>query len=479
MYVKGGGGLAAGYEYREGVNGELELWKDGTKVSTQSPNGSWFKDNISTGVGSLHLGGDGSSGIAHSISSCGQNVGFLNEFSRANTDDKLFFFPVWQGIESNGSGLATPSVLEFGALQYDSYPNGQPATPDKIVPYLFNLDATSNSATFAVSIVTGEAYSGELTNSINARVTSAEIYSVVSDVNFVAGQTITIKYRYPFFVRTGDTLTLSLRKADGSPLLVRAGQTRLTEPYRSLRMRTFTDSGIAKANGWTRLRWTITDTNGDLSSRAVISNRAVVSDNNGLPLASSTTADELDNIRGGKVISGATTITDGDGFVMNDGGTMLQVAASRLWAYISGKLTGAISNVLTSNLSANVVVRTDGNGKIASGAAYTDAIRPYKTAVIKVRQENQNVPTLTVLENNTGATFTADRFGVGQYKIYASPAIFNANTGVTISSSQASAIISAGVSSTSELILGAFAGMAFVDGVMQNNGTTLEIRVYP
>lgn len=243
----GSGKLPGDYEYKVNDAGQLELWKGDEKVAMQSPDGSWFVDNISTGVGSLHLGGNESGGVAHSISSCGQNVGFLNEFSRANQDDKLFFFPSWQGMETDGSGLVPPSVLDFGALQYDSYPNGQPAPPASVVPYQFNFDAIDNFVTYAISIVTAEVYGGKLTLRIKSRVTGAEIYSSESDFNFVSGQTVTVKYRYPFFARTGDALTFELLKEDGSPLLVRAGQTRLSEPYRSLRMRTFTDRLVTGA----------------------------------------------------------------------------------------------------------------------------------------------------------------------------------------------------------------------------------------
>ena len=42
---------------------------------------------------------------------------------------------------------------------------------------------------------------------------------------------------------------------------------------------------------------------------------------------------------------------------------------SRVWTYISGKITGAISGVLTSNLTASRAVVSDGSGKLAVSAA--------------------------------------------------------------------------------------------------------------
>ena len=239
----GGGAVAGDYVYKQNADGQLELWKGAERVSIQSPDGSWFTDNISTGVGSLHLGGNDSGGVAHSVSSCGQNVGFKNEFSRLAADDKLFFFPPWQGVTANGSSLVSPSVLSFGAIDANSLPNGAPHASVTAL-YNFAISPVINFAVFKVSVIAGEVYSGRLSNVIVSNTTNAEIYNTSQDVSVSVGQSIVIEYKYPFFVRNGDNLQLRLIKADGNYLRCRSGVANTAIPYRQLTVRSFQDSAV-------------------------------------------------------------------------------------------------------------------------------------------------------------------------------------------------------------------------------------------
>lgn len=74
-----------------------------------------------------------------------------------------------------------------------------------------------------------------------------------------------------------------------------------------------------------------------------------------------------DHIGGNQSDSGAT-IADADRFVHNDGGTMKQTSFTRVWAWITGKITGAASTILTSNLTAGKVVVSSTGGKISTSS---------------------------------------------------------------------------------------------------------------
>jgi len=92
--------------------------------------------------------------------------------------------------------------------------------------------------------------------------------------------------------------------------------------------------------------------------------RVIVSDVSGKISSASVTSTELSVIDGDTTNAGVT-LEDADRVVINDGGTMRQNALSTLWTYISSKITGAASTVLTSNLTASSNVITDSNGKLA------------------------------------------------------------------------------------------------------------------
>lgn len=65
----------------------------------------------------------------------------------------------------------------------------------------------------------------------------------------------------------------------------------------------------------------------------------------------------------------AATIADTDKFVHNDGGIIVQTGFNKLWTWITTKAAGAASTILSSNLTANRVLISNGSGKVAVGAA--------------------------------------------------------------------------------------------------------------
>ena len=237
------GKLPGQYKFQVNAQEQLELWKDDERVAMQSPDGSWFADNISTGVGSLHLGGNASGGMAHSLSSTGQNIGFKNEFSRSAEDDKLFFYPPWQAVTCDGDERIPPSYTRYTSGKTVNYPVGA-GSYSGAVPYDFPVTFASNAEVYDVYIRLGEVYSGTVKNSILSNVTGAEIYATDVQISGTEGQTIHIKYKYPFRVRAGDSLQMRLIKEDGTILMTHSGALDHAVPWRRIDSASFEDAPI-------------------------------------------------------------------------------------------------------------------------------------------------------------------------------------------------------------------------------------------
>lgn len=261
MGGSGSGDVSGDYKFTQNESGELVLTYKNEPVSTYSPSGSWFKTSVSTGVGSLHLGGNESGGVAHSISSTGQNVGFKNEFSVADPNKKWFFYPCWQAVTVDGTGRRPASFRKYAPLDDSFLPNGAPHG-NAVVDYNFRSIFASESETYSLTVLFGEPYTGLLRNVIVSNTTGAEIYNTSVTVNAVQDQLVTIPYKYPFTTRTGDDLQLKLLKEDGTPLKVRAGQS-TSFPYRRLSRATFSDQLItAVAWGDTKQSYQTADHDG-------------------------------------------------------------------------------------------------------------------------------------------------------------------------------------------------------------------------
>lgn len=280
-FVIGGGGSFSGnasgnaipspFSYKVSADGQrLELWQGGQMIAVQSKSGSWFNDNISTGVGSLHLGGDYSGGLAHSVSSTGQNVGFKNEFSRAFPEDRLMFFPCWQGLSIDNDELIPATYLSFSS-KTASTPNGN-VHASSVVDYNFTITASANFVTTRVSFWPAENYTGKLKNIIISTINNVEIYSTESDVVLYNGVVSSISYKYPFFLRQGDGVRLQLIKEDGSYLRVRAGVTNSSQPWRELSIRTYTDQNILGSNNLTLTGNTLSPVTTDVFNFGSVSN---------------------------------------------------------------------------------------------------------------------------------------------------------------------------------------------------------------
>jgi hypothetical protein len=244
------GSLVGTYQYKiNQTNGALELWKGEEKIAEQNSDGSWFKTAVSTGVGSLHLGGGDSSDPAHSVSSSGQNVVFKNESFNAAADEAVIWFPPWQGLKK-GLGLAdpiAPTYLQFGDYWAAYEPNGQPH-PSNIVDYDFVTTIPQSIVASRLRVIAGETYSGKVTNIIMSNPKGVELHSTSANITATAGQMFWLDYPSLYFARSGDQLRLIIRKADGTPLKVRGGLTNTALPWRQLNARTFTDIKVGNVH---------------------------------------------------------------------------------------------------------------------------------------------------------------------------------------------------------------------------------------
>lgn len=189
-----------------------------------------ISDSVKTGVGSLHLGD------VHSVGSAAENVIFKNE----NTG--VSWFPVWQGITTDGVTVTGPSSRIYQA-KIASQPVGATAAASGQIDYSFQTTFASNTSVFAVKIVAAETYTGK--GFWSASYTNGkEISYFPFEMNCVAGTIIDIPFKYPLDARSGAVVNVQITKADGSFLKVRASSTQPTQPWRELAVRVFSDSGI-------------------------------------------------------------------------------------------------------------------------------------------------------------------------------------------------------------------------------------------
>jgi hypothetical protein len=107
-----------------------------------------------------------------------------------------------------------------------------------------------------------------------------------------------------------------------------------------------------------------------------------------LPVGDALSAADVD-------IAGVTEIdaalVDSDGIAVYDASAtaIKKSLLSRVWTYISGKITGAISGVLTSNLTASRAVVSDGSGKV-SASSVTSTELGYLSGVTSALQTQMN-----------------------------------------------------------------------------------------
>ncbi len=392
--IKNGGIQGTGVNgYRFAMNsttGKLELYKEDTLIAVQDDDGSWFKTAVSTGVGSLHLGGGVSSTPSHSVSAAGQNVVFKSEAFNSDPNKAIVWFPAgWQGITADLTGLNPPTFLSFGSIDNAFAPNG--AVQSAGVAFDFDTTIAANICVASITCVAHEAYSGVIKNIIRATATGSETHESSATINVTAGQSFTVTYPACYFARQNDSLNLQMIKSDGQPLMVRGGTTNAAQPWRALRVRPFTDVSIAPLDGWAANRMMRTNASGVMTASTILQpSRAIVSDANGILTQSEVTSTEVSVIDGSTARDNSVIIADTDGFVFNDNGQMMQLAASRVLDYMQRKFKGNIAQ----NGDIKEAYRTDDHdGWILMNGRFVSSLTTTQQQVCTLLGISSQIPT--------------------------------------------------------------------------------------
>ena len=101
----------------------------------------------------------------------------------------------------------------------------------------------------------------------------------------------------------------------------------------------------------------------------------------------------------------------------------------------------------------------------------------YTKLVCLISQSGTNAPTLTILENNTGATFSTVRQATGVYQITTLSSVFTANKTLILANNFAYPYtIDISRTGVTNLTIGTYDGVSTIDDVLSNS--SLEVRIY-
>ena len=113
---------------------------------------------------------------------------------------------------------------------------------------------------------------------------------------------------------------------------------------------------------------------------------------------------------------------------------------------------------------------TVANLKTALGVNYTKL-------VVLISQSGTNAPTLTILENTTGATFSTVRQAQGVYQITTLSSVFTANKTLILANNFTYPYtVDISRTGVTNLTIGTYDGVSTSDDVLLNS--SLEVRIY-
>jgi hypothetical protein len=237
--------LPVPFRYESSEDGtKLVLLKDNVVIATQSERGTFLATEVRTGVGSFHLAD------SHSISSNGQNVGFLNEFSEVE-GQKILWSPCFQGLKQSGE-VIDPTyryMLDKVFLQRGLFPLPDAAAPE-YRDYAFSIPtATEGYVTYSSEVIVKKydvdvVYSWPiLYKAFESGTEVLSMYLEKSAITLTPYDSLHYKlkwvFRYPFFINTGDTISVSLKDFNGTSIKCMAANSSATEPSRRIEIRPF------------------------------------------------------------------------------------------------------------------------------------------------------------------------------------------------------------------------------------------------
>ncbi len=224
-----GGGIPDPYRFVVGSDGKLNVYKNDILIGSQDEYGEWVRNQLTTGIGSIHLG------ELHSNGSAGENVVWVNENS------SIAYYPPWSGATLDGVTSYPASARELGSLS-SSEVYGPVGTAT--VAYQDITSVASNTVVFRIGFYPKEAYTGKLRLLVELTPGDIEVVSFYFDTTTSVNVYKEIQLNYPLFAKAGQQYRVSLMKADGNPLLVTAALSDNAKPYRKFWARSFTDSEV-------------------------------------------------------------------------------------------------------------------------------------------------------------------------------------------------------------------------------------------
>ncbi|WVX87598.1 hypothetical protein EniLVp02_0259 [Vibrio phage EniLVp02] len=229
-YVKmtgsGDGSLPPPYEYRAGINGSLELYYGDVLIQRLTEEGTWISTGVYTGTGSFHLG------ELHSNGSSGENVVWVN------SDSQYAYYPNWLFVSQDGTQVGDSTCRLHGDLNITE-PYGAPAG-GSAVDCNTTITTQMDSVFFYTTVVAGEAFTGRVQWNL-IKSTGKVISQFYMDIDVVEGQAFDIYFKYPIWIKGGQTHVATLVKDDGTYVKLQVGTADGVTPYRKNYWRSFTD----------------------------------------------------------------------------------------------------------------------------------------------------------------------------------------------------------------------------------------------
>lgn len=386
---EGGSGVPEPYSMIVGSNGKLQLYKDGELIQEQDETGAWIATSVSTGTGSLHLGD------LHSVGSGGENVIFLN------TDSTIAWYPGWGGVSVDGTQALDISARIHGELSF-AEPIGEPLTSGS-VPYVDNFEASSDVVFFYGEVIPAETFSGRLRWIAN-KSTGKEVAAFYFDAVLVEGQRAIVPFKYPLWVKSGQSFSIEITKDNGDLLQVRGGSLQPTKPYRKTYYRTFTDYNVFHQGN-------VADLSSELSSLAG-NDRISANAIKDFPIA------DASNI--GMVKIGATMTVNGEGEINSAiSPTSIKIVSDEAARLLIPGSSGAIlaiqqDNGFTYGIEANQDTSVVGNWKQIGVVATSVVSFNGRSGAVVPETGDYNQKQIKTIHDDTGAEgwFGIDNTGI-------------------------------------------------------------------
>lgn len=235
--------LPSGYEWRLGVNQELELWKTDITPNlliTSAKDGGFASDgSLRTGTNVIEFSN------SHRMTAAGQEL-FLQ-----NLETGIFYSPAWSGINGNLNTVYEPTTPVWGDIVLGEEMHGSDAAT--AIPAQWSDTVTKNATYNSFSLISKEEYTGTVILEIKSG-SGNMIFKAKKNVALTtSGASRFLKFNHSddlllFRVMVNDTLVFAVKKPNGTLLSVADSLGAPSKPYVIVDYRKFTDSVVIAAD---------------------------------------------------------------------------------------------------------------------------------------------------------------------------------------------------------------------------------------